>query len=400
MRLALYHNHPSGGAARAFHELGRHVARSHEIDVFTLTTADERLLQSEDYARRVYRFEYSPAEPVPRGFYLNEYREYAGLRRLDAVNAAVASAIDRGSYDAVIVSACRFAQAPPLLKHLRKPSVYYCHEPPRRFLDARIVQSPDPSPRRRLWRFAHGPARAILDRAWRRLDREGALAATRLLTNSRFMAERIETYYGRPASVCYLGIDASRLSTATRDGDYILSVGAIEPHKGYEFVIRAVHELDATERPRLVVIGNDANPGLLRSLRGLGSDLGVSCEFRIGVSEADLVEAYSHARAFVYAPLLEPFGLAALEAMGHGLPVVAVAEGGVRESVVHGTTGLLTSRAVPEFASALGRVLADDHLAAVLGAAGRADVERRWTVEAAAGRLLSEVESVLAVANT
>jgi glycosyltransferase involved in cell wall biosynthesis len=395
VKLAVYHNHASGGAARAVFEIGRQLAQHHAVDLYSLTSADDRLLPNEGYAANTYTFPYGRRAPVRLGLYLNDLRERADLRSLVEVNREVAQAIDRAGYDAVFVSSCRYAQTPPLLLFLETPGVLYCHEPPRRFIDPFCRPLAFESGLyRRLRYLVHEPVHRLVERSWQALDRRSFHQATAVLTNSRFTAGRIEEYYGRTVDVAYLGVDAARFLPADRRKDYVLSVGAIENHKGFDFLVRAVGMMPPPSRPGLVIIGNTANDSVRRNLEALAAERAVDLELRESVSERELVEAYAGARAFVYSAHAEPFGLAVLEAMASGLPVVAVGEGGVRESVVDGSTGLLTERVEPEFATALARVLGDDALAGRLGEAARRVVEAHWTWAAGAQRIEAHLESV------
>jgi glycosyltransferase involved in cell wall biosynthesis len=88
-----------------------------------------------------------------------------------------------------------------------------------------------------------------------------------------------------------------------------------------------------------------------------------------------------------YAPRLEPFGFAPLEASACGLPVVAVAEGGMRETVIDGVNGLLCDPDTQAMANVLQRLLDDPTFAKRLGANGRALVQEHWSLEAAVDRL-------------
>ncbi|MEI2608548.1 MAG: glycosyltransferase [Candidatus Promineifilaceae bacterium] len=121
---------------------------------------------------------------------------------------------------------------------------------------------------------------------------------------------------------------------------------------------------------------------------------GVNLSFRVDVSESELVELYNRARAFVYAPILEPFGLTPVEAMACGLPVVAVREGGVRESVVNEQTGFLVDRDPVKFALKLTQLLQDDYLGNQLGKNGRKHVMDCWTWPHAYERFVDAVATV------
>lgn len=396
MRIAVYHNQPSGGARRALYEMGKRLASRHEVDVYTLSTADEAFLSSADFAREVFVFPFERRRPRRFALYLNELRELRDLDDLEAVNRAVAHRIDRGCYDVVLADACRFVQSPSVLTYIRTPSVYYCHEPPRRFIEP--MARPGAAPlslyqrARAVW---HWPARVLYDRRVSALDRRNVAAAASVLTNSESSRQTVQRYYGRAAAVCRLGVDAQRFvpGDLTRS-DYVLSVGALEPHKGFDFIVRALARCPYEARPRLVVAGNTDDAGVGDHLRRLGEALGVRVSTSVRVSEAELLTLYQQARAFVYAPHHEPFGLAVLEAMACGLPVIAVAEGGPCESVADGTTGYLVARDETAFAGALMRVLGEPGLAAQLGRAGRQRVVADWTWDAAANRLHEHLVAV------
>jgi glycosyltransferase involved in cell wall biosynthesis len=90
--------------------------------------------------------------------------------------------------------------------------------------------------------------------------------------------------------------------------------------------------------------------------------------------------------------VMEPFGLVPLESMACGTPVVAVAEGGVRESVTHGKTGLLAERLPQQFAEALRSLLEDPTLGARLGGYAREEALERWRWE----RTVMQIEAHLA----
>jgi len=59
------------------------------------------------------------------------------------------------------------------------------------------------------------------------------------------------------------------------------------------------------------------------------------------VSDEKLKEIYASAKAFLFASVDEEFGIAPIEAMGHGIPVIAYASGGLIETVKEGNNGYL-----------------------------------------------------------
>ena len=96
----------------------------------------------------------------------------------------------------------------------------------------------------------------------------------------------------------------------------------------------------------------------------------------------------------VYAPRLEPFGFAPLEANACGLPVIAVAEGGVRETVTDGLNGLLVEYDVNEMARAIDYLGSDKECAHRLGENGRKQIIEKWSLSALVDRLESIFKDV------
>ena len=395
MKLAVYHNLPSGGARRAFQEVCSRLAVKHTLDVFTPATSDETFLSSAEFANKVTALPLGPRRPVRMGLYLNDFRRLLDLRDLDAVCRQVAEVINAGDYDVALIDACRFTQAPSVLRYLSLPSVYYCHEPPRRFIhkEARPSAAPlTPYERARSW--WHWPAGKIYDRITSKLDAGNAAAATVILTNSQHTRATIGQYYGLDARLAYLGVDSDRFHPTASVGDYVLSVGTFEAHKGFDFLVRAMARCP-NPRPRLVLVGNEDSARVTVQLHSQARALGVELETLVGIDHERLVSLYQEAAAFLYAPHKEPFGLVILEAMACGIPVIAVSEGGPLESVVDGVTGFLVPRDEDAFAEAIRRVISDRALARDLGARARQEALARWSWDAAVAAIETELLSLI-----
>jgi glycosyltransferase involved in cell wall biosynthesis len=94
----------------------------------------------------------------------------------------------------------------------------------------------------------------------------------------------------------------------------------------------------------------------------------------------------------VYTPRLEPFGYAPLEANACGTAVVALAEGGVRETVVEGVNGTLVHRCDPDaLARPIERLVSDLGLAADFGRSARQHVEQNWGLDRSIDRIESRI---------
>jgi glycosyltransferase involved in cell wall biosynthesis len=218
----------------------------------------------------------------------------------------------------------------------------YCHSPMRYAWD----QFDAYFGRDRLGPVSHALARHTL--AWlARWDRATARRVDRFVAISRFVADRIARYYNRRATVIYPPVDVEFFTPDNGPADpYLLVVSALVPYKRLDVAIGAAARL----RVPLKVIGTGPDDRRLRAMAG------PDVEFLGSVDDVTLREYYQHARALVL-PAEEDFGIAPVEAMACGRPVVAFARGGAIESVVDGQTGVLVpEQSVDAFAAAFSAV--------------------------------------------
>src|SRR4029077_16424033 len=132
----------------------------------------------------------------------------------------------------------------------------------------------------------------------------------------------------------------------------------------------------------------------------LAQELGVTIDVKSRLTDDEVMQHYQRASMFLYAPRLEPFGLAPLEASCCGAPIVAVAEGGVRETVEEMKTGLVVDGDPAQMGAAIDRLFADPSLARNLGQNGAGRVRQRWTWESAIDRLEGHLRAVAGVSET
>jgi glycosyltransferase involved in cell wall biosynthesis len=171
--------------------------------------------------------------------------------------------------------------------------------------------------------------------------------------------------------------------------------GALNSAKGQDFVIRSVGTL--SQRPLVKFIYNFSYglPSYKANLVNLAEKLDVSVSFECLVDDESLVKAYNQATLTVFPSLLEPLGLVPLESMSCGTPVVGIAEAGVRETVMHNKTGLLTERDPHEFGQAIEQLMEDKATWASMSAAGRQRVLECWTWEQAAQQLEKNMQKTI-----
>jgi len=258
-----------------------------------------------------------------------------------------------GAYDIVVSSSSAFA-------HGLRPGpgalhVCYCHSPFRyawHERDRALEESP---------RLARPLMRRTLKRI-RSWDLEASGRVSKYVANARITQERIEQLYGIESEIVYPPVAVERFSIGEPE-DFLLFVGQIVPHKRVEVALEAAKQAG---RPIKVVGEGPDLPRLEQLYDGPG------VEFLGGVSDDRLAELYASCLALVV-PNVEEFGIAAVEAQAAGRPVVAVSQGGVRETVIDGVTGVLVAG---EDAAALAEPLRDADFDRFDPAAIRANAER------------------------
>lgn len=161
-------------------------------------------------------------------------------------------------------------------------------------------------------------------------DQVSAQRVDHYVANSRFVARRIDKYYRRTASVIHPPVAVDDFDGSRPGEDFYLSVGQLVSYKRPDLLVEAFNALD---KP-LVMIGGGS---LLKSLRRRAR----ANVHLLGPQPFDVIrDHYARCRAVVF-PGVEDFGMVPVEAMASGKPVICYGRGGVLETVVDGSTGLM-----------------------------------------------------------
>ena len=175
-------------------------------------------------------------------------------------------------------------------------------------------------------RFLLTPIAALL----RQYDRRTTNRVDLFVANSSYVAERVRRLYGREALVLPPPVDVERFQAASREpGDGYLVVSALVPYKRVDHAIRACASLGR----KLTIVGRGPEEARLRLL---AAELGGEVVFTGFASDAVLADYYRQARALLF-PGVEDFGIVPVEAIACGCPVIALAEGGVLDSMTADT---------------------------------------------------------------
>ncbi len=192
--------------------------------------------------------------------------------------------------------------------------------------------------------------------------------AARVIAVSEAVAESLRqngVIESSKITVVHNGIDTDRFERAVaRNGPVSVgTVGHLAPIKGHDVFMRAAALISA-RRPevRFVVIGEDKSPQMdhRRSLENLIAELGLKEIVAMPGWHDDMPSVLSSLTLFVSAARSEPFGLAIVEAMAAGLPIIAAASEGASEILEDGLTGkLVPVNDPPALAEAVNELLDD-----------------------------------------
>jgi len=388
--------HPPGGLEQAVFHLARHLRLQGAQPVLVTRPATE---PAAEFPGEVHVVRYATLPAGPHGRVLDRSLNYPGFaRRAGAWLAGQVRTARLDVVDAQGIGGLGYARLRAADSGLRAP----------------LVMNPQGMEEHK----TRGLKRLALARL-RALSRETARRADRVIATDEATRSEVETLLGvAPSRVVVLpnGIDleAVRASTPADPvgvaraavpelegaGPVLLSVGRLEPYKGFLDVLEALEALHREgalgERWLWVVVGDGPLGARLDERRRQG---GAAARLRrTGRVSAETLHAlYATADVFVHATRFEGSSLVTLEAMAHALPVVATRAGGIPDKVVDGETGRLVAPGdVAGLAAALRDVAQQPERCRTLGRGGEERARRRFGWEPIAARALDLYRELIA----
>ena len=392
MRVAIYHNLPSGGAKRALLEFIRNTGSDVKYDLYRIDDPiNEEFLDVRSLVNNTYSYQVKQVE-IPRFMKgLRMLEPILDLKRLINKQREIAKDIDKRGYDLVFVHHCRITQSPAILTFLDTPSIYYMQEPRRISFEYNFrphfqkVKGPISLLRNMQQRY--------LETLKKKVDMSAERSAAMVLSNSYYSRESILRAYGTDSLVTYLGVNEDEFTIKENLGERAaISVGALHPAKGHDFIIRSLGTIPETLRPKLHIVYDRELTGYKEKLKSLASDMGVKIILHNNINQDELVRLYQISAVTTCAAQLEPFGFTPLESMACGTPVVAVKEGGYRETVMDHKNGLLVARVETDFGSAVRSII--DGQAHFESEELRSYIEHKWLWGISAAKLIDRFKDM------
>ncbi len=319
MKVALVHDYliRFGGAERVFLELTKMFP---EAPIYTLLY-DESKMGDWFWANRV-QTSFLQKFPV---------RWRAHYKYLLPFLPSAPETFDLREFDLVISSSSSFAKG--VITRPKAIHISYCHNPARFLWDYSIEY---------LGQQNLGSGQEIFVKSFlnylRIWDRAASRRVDYFIANSKATAARIKKYYRREAKVIYPPVEISKQLTGnSKQQDYFLIVSQLTPYKKIDVAIEAFNKLELP----LIVIGDGAQKDYLQKIAKSNVRI-------LGWQSDEIIQQYyQNCTAFIF-PGEDDFGIAPVEAMKYGKPVLALKAGGALETVLPGMTGEFFETAVPE----------------------------------------------------
>lgn len=292
------------GAERVLSEI---LALFPQADLFVLF---DRLPKSQRY--------HLPRDPKGETFLSHIPHIEKLYRNLLPVMPAAIESLDLASYDLILSSSHSVGKG--VRTHPGQIHLCYCHTPPRYLWDLTEVYF-SATLSGRLKRLV-----ASFVFPWlKRWDVAAGQHPDAIMANSRFVAERILRIYGRISTVIYPPVDIDRFELKKKGkGDYFVTLGRLVPYKNID---RLAHAFQGSPHKLVIVGDGPGRKGLEEIIKGH-----TNIEWYPWVSDKEWGRILLKARAFLFMAE-EDFGIAPVEAMAAGVPVIAWGKGGILETV-------------------------------------------------------------------
>ena len=268
MKIAVWHNLPSGGGKRALYYFVRGlVGRGHQLACWSLDTADHSYLPLSEFAPE--QIISSELNGRARKSFTDKWRPDVKkavdrMRAFDQACRRCAHEIEAGDFDVLFANSALHYYVPYIMRHLRMKKILYLQEPCRYLYEASpILPWVSNAPEELEQADLFSPRRFIADypllqtlrlqakQEWLNIE-----SCDQVLVNSYFSRESVLRSYGVDARVCYLGVDTTLFRDLGLPRERIIvGLGSFDSIKGVDLAVKAVALLP-DPRPPLVWVAN------------------------------------------------------------------------------------------------------------------------------------------------
>jgi len=297
MKIAVFSHLPPGGAKRVVLEQIKGLSKNHEIDLYEIISTQAIELEVDKYIKNKYQYKFDLSNNLPSVFH-RLFSDFKNFYLLKYLHKKIALKINYGNYTLALIHPDLYTQAPFLLRYLKIPNIYHCHELLRITYEKELEFKEDVIFYKKIYE-------EVTRKIRKKIDFENATSAKTIVTSSNYIKDKAWRVYRKKAFLCYPGVDYNfykankvKKKLFTRN---ILFMGGYSELKGYKFVKKIINLIEKKYRPNFQVFG---------FLKG-----------KTIKSDKEVVKAYSHALVTLCVSHNEPFGLVALESMACATPV-------------------------------------------------------------------------------
>lgn len=217
-----------------------------------------------------------------------------------------------------------------------KPNLWYVYSPVREIYDLYEYT------RNNIVVQTHGILAKYLFDIWvklrRIINKKDLKHVQKIISTSENVQERVKKFLNRESKIIYPPIDFRKYYNKSSK-NFWLSVNRLMSHKRVDMQIKAFEKLP---NEKLIIVGSYENSRHFKKHANyIKSIKPKNVEIRSWVTEKELLELYATCKGFITTSKDEDFGLTPIEAMASGKPVIAGNEGGYKETIINGKTGIL-----------------------------------------------------------
>src|SRR3989344_1321084 len=355
MKIAIFHELNYGGARRTVNDFAKTLKKNHLVDLYLV---DAEISKEEKFFSGVFFYKFIPKKWTGKNWKTRLYKDTIELYKLYKLHKRIAKDVNSGEYDLVFVHPSKYTQAPFVLQFLKKKTIYYCQEPLRIVYDPQIASIEKIPLLKRPYEFVNRIIRKYI-------DRKNISCASYILVNSEYSQKTVKSAYGRESIVCYLGVDTNLFKPLEVKKIFdVLFIGNKDQRSRYKLFCDAVLLLKK-------------NPKIYIKLRT-----------SFNIDDSNFVKLYNSSRMVITLTKSEPFGLIPLEAMAWAVPIIAINEGGNKETIVDGKTGYLVEEDPFMLSDTIKNLLENPRMALDIGYNGRRNILHHWSLEKRSSELI------------
>lgn len=346
-KIAIFHELLPGGARRGALEFAKNLREKYEVDLYYIDEKEN--LSERQHADKTFFYQFLSKMWSGGNWKIKLYKDTLELRKLYLLHKKIAKKINKERYVFVFIHGSQFTQSPFLLSFVKRKKIYYCQEPLRITMERYFFIESSLHPLKKIYE--------ALVRAIRKfIDKTNISHADLVLTNSNFTKKNLYKIYKIKGITCFMGVYTNIFYPENMAKKYdLLFIGSYDFIDGYPLLKQALTKIKANLKIKYVTHedGWIANDSTMRNL-------------------------YNQSKITLALGYREPFGLIPLESMACATPVLALNEGGYKDSVVHLKTGILVERNPSALAKAITELLEENTKRNIMGENAREYILSNW----------------------